>query len=160
MEAMAAERLVLAPDITGIPELVADGKTGFLYRPNSMEDFLHKLEFLLHNGSSLKAIKRAARLHVQTNFDRSRNLNTFATNFLHRLNGKDLAVLGVVRADGRTGRSARDRRDQDHEQSRDQSCPANCVTSTGSHLSSFSRMFSKHPPGRMVARRCAKCPLR
>lgn len=40
MEAMALERVVLAPEITGIPELVTHGQTGFLYQPNSMEDFL------------------------------------------------------------------------------------------------------------------------
>src|SRR5215813_4629210 len=39
MEAMAMERVVLAPAITGIPELVTSGETGFLYRPGSMDDF-------------------------------------------------------------------------------------------------------------------------
>ena len=33
MEAMAHGKTVLAPAITGIPELVKDGETGFLYRP-------------------------------------------------------------------------------------------------------------------------------
>ena len=33
MEAMVRGKPVLAPAITGIPELVADGETGFLYRP-------------------------------------------------------------------------------------------------------------------------------
>ena len=32
MEAMARGKIVLAPAITGIPELVKDGETGFLYR--------------------------------------------------------------------------------------------------------------------------------
>ena len=32
MEAMAHGKTVLAPAITGIPELVKDGETGFLYR--------------------------------------------------------------------------------------------------------------------------------
>lgn len=88
MESMSAGRLVLAPEITGIPELIQDGKNGFLYQPNSMEDFLHKLEFLLHTGRSLNAIRRAARLHVQREFDRSRNLNTFASSFLDHVNGQ------------------------------------------------------------------------
>jgi len=43
MEAMAMERIVLAPDITGIPELITHGETGFLYEPGSMDDFLAKL---------------------------------------------------------------------------------------------------------------------
>ena len=36
MEAMALGRIVLAPTITGIPELVTPGKTGFLYAPGSL----------------------------------------------------------------------------------------------------------------------------
>ena len=39
MEAMARGKIVLAPAITGIPELVTAGKTGFLYEPGSMERF-------------------------------------------------------------------------------------------------------------------------
>ena len=35
MEAMARGKIVLAPAITGIPELVIAGKTGFLYEPGS-----------------------------------------------------------------------------------------------------------------------------
>ena len=42
MEAMAHSKAVLAPSITGIPELVKDGETGFLYRAGSLEDFLSK----------------------------------------------------------------------------------------------------------------------
>ena len=42
MEAMVRGKIVLAPAITGIPELVQHGKTGFLYRPGSLEDFVTK----------------------------------------------------------------------------------------------------------------------
>jgi glycosyltransferase involved in cell wall biosynthesis len=85
MEAMSMERLVLAPDITGIPELVKDGKMGFLYEPNSMEDFLHKLQFILHVGPSLKGIRQAARRQVERDFNRSLNLEAFAHDFLERV---------------------------------------------------------------------------
>ena len=37
------ERIVLAPAITGIPELIADGETGFLISQNCLADFLDKL---------------------------------------------------------------------------------------------------------------------
>ena len=46
MEAMARGRIVLAPAITGIPELVIPGKTGFLYKPGSLEDFVDRLLFI------------------------------------------------------------------------------------------------------------------
>ena len=85
MEAMSMEKLVLAPDITGIPELVKDGKTGFLYEPSSMEDFLHKMQFILHVGGSLEGIRQAARRQVERDFNRSLNLRSFAHDFLERL---------------------------------------------------------------------------
>jgi colanic acid/amylovoran biosynthesis glycosyltransferase len=40
MEAMARGKIVLAPAITGIPELITAGETGFLYEPGSMCDFV------------------------------------------------------------------------------------------------------------------------
>jgi glycosyltransferase involved in cell wall biosynthesis len=44
MEAMARARIVLAPAITGIPELVIDGKTGFLYQPGDLEEFVRRVD--------------------------------------------------------------------------------------------------------------------
>lgn len=90
MEAMARSRPVLAPAITGIPELVISGKTGFLYAPGEARDFLTKLFLLceLIRGARVSAIGRldwlvhAARLQVQHNFNRKRNLMEFGDRFL------------------------------------------------------------------------------
>jgi glycosyltransferase involved in cell wall biosynthesis len=90
MEAMARSRIVLAPAITGIPELVIPATTGFLYTPGSMSDFLAKLLFLQeqisgedrNSISRMDWIRHAARLHVLHNFDRSRNLNHHCDRFL------------------------------------------------------------------------------
>ncbi len=46
MEAMARGKIVLAPAITGIPELVIPGKTGFLYEPGSLEGFVDRVLFI------------------------------------------------------------------------------------------------------------------
>lgn len=43
MEAMARGKTVLAPAITGIPELIAPGETGFLYEPGSIQDFVRQV---------------------------------------------------------------------------------------------------------------------
>lgn len=83
MEAMAMERIVLAPAITGIPELVISGKTGFLYQPNSLQDFLQKLEFIRAGCRSLEPIGHAARRHVTIHFNSELTLPAFATDFLH-----------------------------------------------------------------------------
>lgn len=85
MEAMSMEKLVLAPDITGIPELVREGETGFLYPPNSMEDFLQKLQFLVNSGRFLNRVRRAARRQVERDFNNACNLKAFAEDFLNRL---------------------------------------------------------------------------
>src|SRR5207248_1948454 len=84
MEAMAIERVVLAPAITGIPELVSHGKTGFLYRPESMEDFLTQLQVILQRGDSLSTIGVAVRTHVPERFNSAINLQSFANTFLSR----------------------------------------------------------------------------
>jgi colanic acid/amylovoran biosynthesis glycosyltransferase len=77
MEAMARGRPVLAPAITGIPELVLDGKTGFLYHPGSLEDFVAQVELVHHSRSALSSLGRAARQHVLDHFNREDNLTAF-----------------------------------------------------------------------------------
>ena len=77
MEAMAHGKPVLAPAITGIPELVLDGKTGFLYRPGSEEHFVDQVELVLRSLSALDPIRRAAKRHVEEYFDQEKNLASF-----------------------------------------------------------------------------------
>ena len=109
MEAMARGKIVLAPAITGIPELVADRKTGFLFEAGSMEDFIDRLLFIhslfraksqTENPNSprperhhlvssaakhLDWVKHAARVQVSHNFHRNTNLKLFADLFLSRI---------------------------------------------------------------------------
>ncbi len=107
MEAMARGKLVLAPAITGIPELVIADKTGFLYQPGSMWDFLEKVmgvSYLLGKGPllvdetyedtlsratpedsahCLDWVRHAARVHVCHNFNCQNNLQSF-TDLFHQ----------------------------------------------------------------------------
>jgi glycosyltransferase involved in cell wall biosynthesis len=114
MEAMARGKLVLAPAITGIPELVTSGQTGFLYKPGSMTDFikqLTKMPGLVGKGFSythhrdqeegthqtqsstvshcstqfMQWIQHAARVQVSQNFNRKKNLQFFTDEFLQRV---------------------------------------------------------------------------
>jgi len=86
MEAMAMEKLVLAPAITGIPELITDGETGFLYRPGSMDEFVEKLQLLTHPGAPFDRLRRAARTKIKRDFNSGSNLRAFANDFVVRLN--------------------------------------------------------------------------
>jgi len=106
MEAMARGAIVLAPAITGIPELVFAGKTGFLYEPGSLEGFVDRLLFIrsLMDGPGLPRVRageasaaersaawqldwvrHAARVHVRNNFNRKDNLESFGDLFMQRI---------------------------------------------------------------------------
>jgi glycosyltransferase involved in cell wall biosynthesis len=84
MEAMARGKVVLAPNITGIPELVLDGKTGFLYRAGSLDDFVSRVEMVHEPTADLAAISSAARQHVSQYFDRDKNMAAFGDLFVGR----------------------------------------------------------------------------
>ncbi len=86
MEAMARGKTVLAPAITGIPELVLDGKNGFLYHPGSLEDFVARVELVHDSESALGPLCRAARQHVLQHFNREKNLAAFCNLLLTHIN--------------------------------------------------------------------------
>lgn len=89
MEAMAHGKLVLVPAITGIPELVEHRRTGFLYDPGSLPDFLHSVRWILDNKASPSEIPRAAAAYVACYYNRQRNLRSFADQFLARISKTD-----------------------------------------------------------------------
>jgi glycosyltransferase involved in cell wall biosynthesis len=101
MEAMARGKIVLAPAITGIPELVIAGRTGFLYEAGSLDDFVDRLLFIhslmqapdhpdlrpyiLSAARQLDWVRHAAQVQVRHNFNRSKNLEAFGDAFLRRI---------------------------------------------------------------------------
>ena len=89
MEAMSHETIVLAPAITGIPELVIDGKTGFLYEPGSLEDFAWRTEQICKSLNALTSVRRSASEHVRSHFERQANLGQFADLFLEKIERGD-----------------------------------------------------------------------
>ena len=89
MEAMSQAKLVLAPAITGIPELVEHGRTGFLYQPASLPDFVSAVMWIHSHKASLSEIQRAAAASIAASFNRQRNLRAFAEQFLTRISPSD-----------------------------------------------------------------------
>ena len=111
MEAMARGKIVLAPAITGIPELVLHRKTGFLYEAGSIEDFVRRMLFIysliqteklrpVENMSwpqserrplflsvtrQLDWVRHAARVQVRHNFRCKTNLKLFGDLFISRI---------------------------------------------------------------------------
>ncbi len=89
MEAMAHGKIVLAPSITGIPELVVDGKTGFLYAPGNVEDFVERVNQICRSLHALQPMRSRARAHVQRHFNRRTNLESFAEIFRQKITQSD-----------------------------------------------------------------------
>jgi glycosyltransferase involved in cell wall biosynthesis len=107
MEAMARGKFVLAPAITGIPELIIPGETGFLYEPGSLADCVAHLQFLdwlirasrsagepgSAQGKRKAAayadhVRRCAVEQVRHNFNREKNLQRFGDLFLERISAE------------------------------------------------------------------------
>ena len=101
MEAMAREKIVIAPQITGIPELVLPGRNGFLYKAGEMDEFVQRILFLhtlmcaksAVSVGRLKWIRHAARLQVLNNFGRANNLAHFGDSFLQLVPRHDWSHL-------------------------------------------------------------------
>lgn len=85
MEAMAHGKIVLAPAITGIPELVIHGKTGFLFRPGSLDDFVSQVQTIARLRLALAPLRCSAQQYVLEHFNRAKNLTQFAEMFIERL---------------------------------------------------------------------------
>jgi colanic acid/amylovoran biosynthesis glycosyltransferase len=90
MEAMAHEKLVLAPAITGIPELVEHQRTGFLYQPGSLPHFVSAVSWIQAHKASLAGIQQAAAASIAASYNRQRNLRTFADQFLARISHSEV----------------------------------------------------------------------
>jgi colanic acid/amylovoran biosynthesis glycosyltransferase len=92
MEAMVRGKPVLAPAITGIPELVVDGKTGFLYRAGSLDDFMARVALVINTQSALGPLLLAAREHVLKHFNRKTNLAAVCDLFTPYLKARPIHV--------------------------------------------------------------------
>ena len=85
MQAMAHEKLVLAPAITGIPELVEHQRTGFLFQAGSLPDFVSAVGWIQKHRASLTGIQQTAAASISANYNRQRNLHAFKEQFLARV---------------------------------------------------------------------------
>lgn len=68
MEAMALDTLVVSSHIAGIPELIRDGETGFLFAPGNLNALEDGLRRALESGVKSPAVRLAARVAVAREF--------------------------------------------------------------------------------------------
>ena len=73
MEAMAAGIPAISTRISGIPELIEDGRTGLLAAPGDPESLADKIAFFLRNPTETSAMARNARKRICEEFDTDAN---------------------------------------------------------------------------------------
>ena len=68
LEAMACETAVVATEVGGIPEIVVEGETGFLVKPDDPAAMADRVNRLLHDLPLAERMGRAGRRRVQDRF--------------------------------------------------------------------------------------------
>lgn len=73
LEAMAAAKPVVASHIGGIPEMIRDGVTGYLFTPGASHELAERLLALAHDLDDARAVGRRAAEEVSSRFSLSRH---------------------------------------------------------------------------------------
>jgi glycosyltransferase involved in cell wall biosynthesis len=87
MEAMARGVPVVAPRVTGLPELIVEGESGWLADPARPEEFADRIAGALGDPDGLAAAARAARAVIESDYDMRKNARRLAEVFDERLPG-------------------------------------------------------------------------
>ncbi len=82
MEAQALAKPVIASHVGGIPELIKDGETGFLFEAGNVNDLAEKLRILLQKKQLAVEMGRRAREVVKEKFSNQR----YIENYLKMIN--------------------------------------------------------------------------
>ncbi len=85
MEAMAGGTPVLAPRVTGLPELVTENESGWLVDSSSPEAIAEAMIFALENPEARESAAGAARKTVEAHYDMVANAKSLAEIFAKRL---------------------------------------------------------------------------
>jgi glycosyltransferase involved in cell wall biosynthesis len=73
MEAMASNKLVIAPNVNGVSELVVDNETGFLFQPGNSKDLGDIIGKVIRSPDGFSEITTAATEKIRQNFSRIEN---------------------------------------------------------------------------------------
>lgn len=85
MEAMAKEIASISTLITGIPELIEDGKDGVLVAPSNINSFADKLQELLNNKPLRRSLGKNGRQKVLLKYNLKENCKLMADLFMKNL---------------------------------------------------------------------------
>ena len=79
MEALAAECPVIASRLSGIPELVEEGVTGYLFEPGNEAELVEKILYVIEHPEEAKAVAKRGRERVLETY----NINVNAADILN-----------------------------------------------------------------------------
>ena len=68
LEAQLMKKPVIATNVGGIPELIIDGKTGFLVEKGNSEELIEKIEKILNDPKKIEEMGVEGRKFVEENF--------------------------------------------------------------------------------------------
>jgi glycosyltransferase involved in cell wall biosynthesis len=88
IEAMAAEKPVVATDIGGIPEVVKNGETGLLVLPRNSEALAQAIIELLQNPKKANTMGKKGRIRFQEKFTNKRMLSEVENLYVALINQK------------------------------------------------------------------------
>ena len=87
LESMAAGLPVVASEVGGIPELVENGRTGYLVQPGDTDGLSSALISLLTHERRRRSMGRAGYLRIANHFqidDKVKELETVYENLIHQ----------------------------------------------------------------------------
>jgi len=93
MEAMAAGVPVASTRISGIPELVVDGETGFLAEPGNVASFAHQIERTIADSDARRRVVQDARWWIETHFNQERETAKMSYLFRRLAIGGSAALM-------------------------------------------------------------------
>ena len=78
MESMLSGVPVIAPSLSGIPELLDQGNAGFLYPTGSVDAMVSAIRQALDEPALTERRRQAALTHIEERFNSQRNTDQFA----------------------------------------------------------------------------------
>lgn len=90
-EGMVYEKIVLASNVGGIPEIIQDGKNGFLFDLNSPGDLLNKFRKIYFGYKEIEQIGNNAKATVIEKFDINKNAKKY-NEYYKRILGNEFQV--------------------------------------------------------------------